>query len=330
MEFYWSNPNEKSAFYLDQTDRKHDDVVEIAVQGFDSISYSFSGVSIPYQLQNNILIENSDTLYSESTESEDDEYLHLLKCAIDKCRTEEFTKVVISRNEILNGVLKTKTLFYFLTQEYPECFVYWLVTDDYEYLGATPEKLFSLVDGEVSTMSLAGTMNLEDGLNINNWQNKERVEQLLVTEYIIDKLNGISQTIELDGPQVIQNGNVCHLRTLISAKLKEEKKEQEILSLLHPTPAVCGIPTQKAQEWIIENENRPRELYTGYIGIKQNNRSDYFVNLRCLKYQNSKTTIYVGGGITKDSIPQDELEETKNKAHVLLSQIQKVHKIDYY
>ena len=52
---------------------------------------------------------------------------------------------------------------------------------------------------------------------------------------------------------------------------------------LHPTPAIAGLPTEKAINWIHQNETHDRELYCGYLGLMDNDNTEIFVNLRCAK-----------------------------------------------
>ena len=95
---------------------------------------------------------------------------------------------------------------------------------------------------------------------------------------------------------------------------------KEIVQLLHPTPAVCGLPKEIAKEFIIENEPYDRGFYTGFLGelncsfTNKKASSDLFVNLRCMEIKNSQAHLYMGCGITKDSIPEKEWEESVNKS----------------
>jgi len=87
---------------------------------------------------------------------------------------------------------------------------------------------------------------------------------------------------------------------------------------LHPTPAVCGLPKNEAKSFILENENYDRKYYTGFLGelnsdVNGINTSSLYVNLRCMEIAKDEAIIYVGGGITKDSIPEKEWEETVRK-----------------
>lgn len=93
---------------------------------------------------------------------------------------------------------------------------------------------------------------------------------------------------------------------------------EKLINALHPTPAVCGLPKAVAEAFILQNENYDRSYYSGYLGeLNLNERTSLFVNLRCVELENNLASIYVGGGITADSIPENEWEETVSKAEVM-------------
>ena len=90
---------------------------------------------------------------------------------------------------------------------------------------------------------------------------------------------------------------------------------KQLISVLHPTPAVCGFPKLEAKKFILENENYNREYYSGFLGeLNIHDATDLYVNLRCMQIKNNQIHLYIGGGITKDSIPEKEWIETANKA----------------
>ncbi|MEZ4779855.1 MAG: chorismate-binding protein, partial [Flavobacteriaceae bacterium] len=95
-------------------------------------------------------------------------------------------------------------------------------------------------------------------------------------------------------------------------------------SNLHPTSAICGMPSALSKKFILENENYNREFYTGYLGpiLGPNEASFLFVNLRCMKLEKNKAHIFVGGGITKESNVNDEWTETQNKMQPMLQVLQ--------
>lgn len=121
----------------------------------------------------------------------------------------------------------------------------------------------------------------------------------------------------------IRAGNLLHLRTDVQGELKPNTELKKCIDILHPTPAVCGLPKDLAKVFIEENEGYNREFYTGYLGeinydFNTNEiATNLFVNLRCMKIVNQQATIFVGCGITKDSDPDAEWEETVNKSKIM-------------
>jgi isochorismate synthase len=211
-----------------------------------------------------------------------------------------------------------------LCHTYPNAFVYLASSPLFgTWIGATPEILLEIHGKHVFTMSLAGTKTFDSE---EEWNQKEVEEQQYVTDFILDTLrdHGIKET-ELNGPYPFEAGPVKHLRTDISFDLGN-RTGIELASALHPTPAVSGLPQQLAIEVIEAIEKHDlkydRFLYAGFLGKISPNQTKLFVNLRCCQIIENKAYIYVGGGFTKDSVPETEWQETERKSRTLLSVIQ--------
>jgi len=188
------------------------------------------------------------------------------------------------------------------------------------WLGATPETLLSWKNQMISTMSLAGTQK-SDSDTIPLWTQKEIEEHEYVTQYIESTFSDLKIPIITNERETVQAGPVIHLRTLISSKNQEDfETALKCAEALHPTPAVCGVPLEKAQKFISEIESYNRTYYTGYLGwIHADKELELFVNLRCMQIHPKKLALYVGGGITTKSDVEKEWEETMLKAQTLLS-----------
>jgi isochorismate synthase len=95
-----------------------------------------------------------------------------------------------------------------------------------------------------------------------------------------------------------------------------------MLKLLHPTSAVCGMPLEAAQQFLKVNEGYDREFYTGFLGpVNFKNESHLCVNLRCMQVLTKTAILYAGAGVTIDSDPIKEFEETELKMEALLNLI---------
>jgi len=203
---------------------------------------------------------------------------------------------------------------------YPSAFKYVMYHPEIGFwMGATPEQLVKVEDGVLSTVSLAGTQLNREGANII-WNEKEKQEQQIVTDYIVSNLKPFSNQIVVDEPQTFKAGGLVHIKSDIRAQIDLDNLDK-IIEALHPTPAVCGFPKVAALQFIVENEGYDRSFYAGFLGEWQKdyktfkeNQFDLYVNLRCLSYKNQELNVYVGCGITKGSVPEKEYIETANKA----------------
>jgi isochorismate synthase len=199
-----------------------------------------------------------------------------------------------------------------LCKKYPNAFVH-LISNSITgtWLGASPEKFIQVNDNKMSTVALAGTLNRTKR---TDWTEKEKIEQKWVEVHIEKVLSNLEMQFEKDGPKELQIGNLQHLITEYQTKITESTKTEVVINKLNPTPAVCGIPFEEANKFIMENESYSRSFYSGVIGPYFNkNKFDLFVNLRCLQITKEHIIQYAGAGITKDSIAEAEWEETKSK-----------------
>lgn len=242
--------------------------------------------------------------------------LHIARIndAIAHIRTSGMRKVVIARREDLVIELELRNTFRTLVSAYPNATVYTLWLNGKLWMGATPETLLTSQGSMVKTMALAGTRKLTGP----SFSEKEEDEQLAVTESIESSLIELgAQEVVLDGPKSVQAGPVQHLLTSIEADLPNMVSALTCAKALHPTPAVCGMPKQEAFDLIQKLEDFDRELYAGFIGLETKNKSQFYVNLRCMQIGHNKVALYAGGGITSRSNPEMEWEETVVKMDTL-------------
>ncbi len=250
------------------------------------------------------------------------EYLKQAKIFIESFDI-NFPKAVLSRIQVEHKPVHFDTGKFFLKLQktYPNAFCHLFnIPGAGIWVGATPETLLRMNKNTAQTISLAGTQPFrEDEIS---WQEKEIEEQQIVTDYIEGVLNKFEiKEFHKEKVQNLMAGNAVHLASKFSFdKVNIEKKLGEFISALHPTPAVCGFPKERALELIFQKEKHNREYYAGFCGpLNMNDKTDLFINLRCMKILKDKLALYVGGGLTAQSDPNMEWEETLLKAETLLS-----------
>lgn len=238
--------------------------------------------------------------------------------AIQKNRLD---KVVAARSESvsLSDTFNAATFFTELTQQYPQAYVYFFyIKEQGCWCGATPEKLLTVSKGVLETVALAGTLPQD---STAEWTDKEHDEQNMTEFFIEDtfktlKLAGIRKT----EVETIDAGTVKHLRSTLTWKPKPDvlkQKFSKLLGALNPTPAVCGLPQFEASIFISKNEQLERRFYSGFIGLLKPNETHLYVNLRCMEIAETNALLYAGAGITEDSNPTAEWEETATKMETL-------------
>jgi len=251
-------------------------------------------------------------------------YMDQVNAIKSSISTGAFQKAVLSRIRVIEGdyVDLVPRLFQIFCRRHPNAFVYLFKCDDHFWMGASPEPLLRLSDGKMSTVSLAGTRPYaEKHMDINRWTAKEVLEQEYVTRYIHDVLWAFKvKDYRVSSPYVKKAGNLLHLRTDFSFGFEKiARRLWEFVDAMHPTPAVAGQPKADVIDYIKRLEPHDRDYYTGFLGpVSQNREIDLFVNLRCLQINQGYLSLYVGGGITLDSDPADEWDETRWKAESLL------------
>jgi isochorismate synthase len=207
-----------------------------------------------------------------------------------------------------------------LRQLYPRAFIYVFSSPlTGTWLGATPETLVKWNDGEVATMSLAGTRKLNDHAFV--FGNKEKEEQRIVTNYICQAFEERFGKISFGDPVELNYGEMVHLLTRIAAQTPVGFTANDLLALaetLHPTPAVGGYPKKAGVDLILTTETHSRLYYSGYLGPVAAQAAELAVNLRCMYLEKEHFYVFAGGGITSDSKLEDEWNETRLKADALL------------
>ena len=346
----YSAPNSfqtRAVLQKDNTLFKIDDFTE---SGFVFAPFDIrkDAIIMPYGASRTLITEE-DIIVSETHElakfiihNNQEDHLNLVLKGITKIKENGLKKVVLSRREELEleTAIDPIEVYKYLAFNYNSAFTYcWYHPKVGLWLGATPETLLHLDRNRLRTMALAGTQDYTGTLDVE-WNSKEKDEQQMVTDYVVNLLEGALENIEVGELKTVKAGKLLHLCTDVTGQLNNDDQSlQRLILRLHPTPAVCGLPKIEAMQFILDNEHYNREFYTGFLGelnreekigprsgkrnvenlaYSYNTRSSHlFVNLRCMQLQKKKAILYVGGGITKDSVPENEWYETVNKTKTI-------------
>ncbi|KJZ18613.1 isochorismate synthase [Loktanella sp. S4079] len=196
-------------------------------------------------------------------------------------------------------------------------------------VGATPELLLSKSGAQITSHPLAGSAKrlddpTADAAAAEGLRNsaKDQREHAVVVEYILDTLAPFCSELGApDGATLTTTKSMWHIGTLIQGTLKDPETPAVVLaSKLHPTPAVCGMPCDRAANLISELEPVPRDFYAGAVGwCDRSGDGAWYVAIRCAELCGSQARLYAGAGIVLGSEPQSEAAETGAKFGALLA-----------
>ncbi len=276
----------------------------------------------------------SHTESFRSTQKAD--FIALVTLAIEAIEEDQFQKVVPSRRKMvrLPDGFDLADTFRRLCDVYPAAFVsVFSIPGLGTWMGASPEILVSTFPENRArmfrTVALAGTQVRKENRSLRDtaWRQKEIEEQALVCRYIISCFKKIRlREYEEIGPKTVAAGNLFHLRSDFKVDMVHTNFPElasTMLQLLHPTSAVCGMPKEPAMQFLQQAEGYNRAYFSGFMGPVNISPDELhiFVNLRCMQLLDKQAVLYSGAGVTIDSSPVKEWEETEAKMHTLLKVI---------
>lgn len=273
-------------------------------------SYKLDEIKTPeiYNLKNLIV-----------TTEEKSSFIKLVKSAKDHLIRHNIPKIVVSKSFMVPLKKTCWDIYSNLIKLYPGTFKYfWSHPKMGSWFGASPELFLEYFDGTYKTVALAATQKWNPKKEIQ-WSQKEKEEQHLVQQQIIDDLRQGLNVESLLKNETINHrvGNLIHLSTSFQFKA-DRNQANKICKKLHPTSAVAGRPKKKVLEFISCQEKYDRSFYTGFYGPVMRNSITLYVNLRCAQIIDNEIIIYVGAGITEKSNPELEWSEIRAKAQAIL------------
>jgi isochorismate synthase len=217
-----------------------------------------------------------------------------------------------------------------LRDAYPTCYRF-LIEDGRgnAFLGASPERLVRLAQSEILTDAVAGTQRCEPGDDAAALaqallrRSKDRSEHTIVLQHLFGILDPICETLGApETPDVMKLPHLLHLRTAVRGRARPGAHVLDLVSRLHPTPAVAGWPRPEAMDWIREVEGGERGWYAGPIGwVNAAGEGDFAVGIRSVAIRGRSARLFAGAGIVEGSDPELEWSETELKMKGVLDAI---------
>lgn len=195
-------------------------------------------------------------------------------------------------------------------------------------IGASPELLVSKAGPKIVANPLAGSRPrsadpVEDERRAAELlaSEKDLHEHAVVVQAVAEALKPYCKTLEVPSqPSIMHTETMWHLSTEIRGEIVNSSTSSfQLASALHPTPAVCGTPTEAARESIYEIEPFDRAFFTGMVGwCDENGDGEWIVTIRCAEIEDCSIKLFAGAGVVGASKPEEELAETSAKFRTVL------------
>jgi menaquinone-specific isochorismate synthase len=240
-------------------------------------------------------------------------------------------KMILARQTELSFSGKVPAIRFLLDYPFPENSTYRFYLEPVEghaFISFTPERLYRRDGDMLETEALAGTVT-KGSIEANDHEASELLlnsekdirEHRFVKDTIYQELQPVCSDIDMqEEVGVLQLNRLAHLYARCRARLKPEFcNDSTVLRQLHPTPAVGGVPREKAMTLILSIEPFCRGWYAAPVGWLSHDASEFAVGIRSALVNDDKVYLYSGAGLVKGSDPESEWEEVDQKIGDILA-----------
>ena len=211
----------------------------------------------------------------------------------------------------------------------PAPFGAYLNFEGYNILSNSPERFIKCINNKIETRPIKGTrprgINKEEDLRLQEElknSEKDRAELLMIVDLERNDIGRISKIGSVKVPELFviePYANVNHLVATVVGEIEDNKDCIDVIKATFPGGSITGAPKIRAMEIIDELEPTQRNVYTGSIGyIGFNGDMDLNIAIRTIVKEDDNVYFQVGGGMTWDSNPDDEYQETLDKAKSIM------------
>jgi len=259
------------------------------------------------------------------------------KEAVDRCKeyilAGDIFQVVLSQRLCVETSADDFDIYRALRVVNPSPFMFHLKSPECVLVGCSPEIMCRVEDGIITNRPLAGTRRRgkteeEDRALAEELlaDPKERAEHIMLVDLGRNDVGRVAEpgSVQLTDVMVIEHySHVMHISSNVQGKLAAGKTAFDALRASLPVGTVSGAPKVRAMQIIDEFEPTRRGPYAGAVGyVDFSGNMDTCIALRTLVMQGNKAYIQVGAGIVADSVPENEYQETINKAKGQLKAIE--------
>lgn len=335
-----------SLVIFDHRFRKLQVVANICTKDFDSLDAAYEAgrgrieavinrLSKPQSVAPFSLMEepeNPDTVKSNTTQ---EEYEGMVSKAKEYILAGDIFQVVPSQRFETDYTGRPIDLYRALRHVNPSPYMFCLqFGDEFSLVGSSPEVHVQTIDGNIKIRPIAGTrwrgktpeedQALADELLADP---KERAEHVMLIDLARNDVGRVAEfdSVQVDEMMIIERySHVMHIVSNVVGKLNSGQSAYDVMRATFPAGTVSGSPKVRAMQIIDEMEKSKRGAYSGavgYFGFDGNH--DSCIALRTVVLQGEKAYVQAGAGVVADSVPENEHNETVNKAKGMMRAIER-------
>ena len=257
-------------------------------------------------------------------------YIELIEVAQRHIAAGDVYQLCLTNEITAEGEADPLEVFLRLRALNPTPYSAYLKFGDRAVVSTSPEQFLRVTaDGWVSSKPIKGTRRrdadpVKDAeLAVELAENvKERAENLMIVDLMRNDIGQVCDPVTVGVPKLFEVESYKTVHQLVSTvvgRLRDGLDVFDAISASFPGGSMTGAPKLRAMQLIDELEAGERGIYSGalgYLGI--DGSADLGMVIRTIVFEPHGVRIGIGGGITSDSAPSDELEETRIKAKALL------------
>lgn len=272
----------------------------------------------------------------ETCNTTDEEYLEMVRKGIHSCARGDVFQIVLSRRYQRPFLGDEFNVYRSLRNINPSPYLFYFDYGDYRLFGSSPESQLIVKDGQAVVHPIAGTFRrtnnakkdaeLAEQLLLDK---KENAEHVMLVDLARNDLSKACSDVEVSKFCEVQYfSHVIHMVSEVTGKTNADTEAFHQLANTFPAGTLSGAPKFKAMELIDAYENTARGYYGGCIGfIGFNGGVNHAILIRTFLSKSNTLTWQAGAGITISSVPENELDEVKNKLNALTAALTAATKI---
>lgn len=276
--------------------------------------------------------ENNDYYFNSNFTRES--YIEAVKRAKKYINEGEAFQIVLSQRFSTSGFNEPFNIYRALRTTNPSPYMYYIDFGKFKIIGSSPEPLIKITGKKILTYPIAGTRrrgksDTEDRMLVSSLLNdeKERAEHNMLVDLARNDLGRICRygSVKVKKYMSVEKySHVIHLVSRVEGTLDSNKTIYDAIKSVFPAGTLSGAPKIRAMQIISELEPDKRGPYGGVVGyFGYDGNLDSCITIRTALIKEGKAYIQAGAGIVYDSVPENEWQETINKASALFKSIKK-------